>query len=38
MRPEEGDAARLWDMADAIRKTLRSIAGLSYGEWIANED
>lgn len=38
MRPEEGDAARLWDIADAARKILRSVEGLTLTELVADED
>jgi uncharacterized protein with HEPN domain len=38
MRPEEGDAARLWDMADFARKILDTLKGVHFEDWIADQN
>lgn len=37
MRPEEGDAAHLWDMLKAARDGLSFAKGLSLDQFMANE-
>jgi len=38
MRPEQRDAAYLWDMLDAARAVIRFTAGLSMEEFLAEEE
>ena len=38
MRPEEGDLARLWDIADAGRKILNSTEDTEFEDVVADED
>src|SRR3972149_565522 len=38
MRPEGRDAASLWDIADAVRRILTSVEGISYEEWSRDQN
>ena len=37
MRPEERDAANLWDMLEAARKEVQFVKGLSLEQFVENE-
>jgi uncharacterized protein with HEPN domain len=38
MRPEEGDAARVWDIGKAIREVRGFTAGVDYQQFLSNRE